>query len=277
MPKDNSKENSVESLEEEQVSQDTSSFVESLPNVDKETIFPVNKKVEFTKPKNHEKPVKKSVSAISKHNFSNQAQLTAKRHRAVNTTRFYSRQVNAVRGKPQHDDKGFVDSGCSRHMTGNIAYLFDFKNLIRGYGFIGGRMCISYGGKATQSLFLMHKKYCLVVTDDYNRFTWVFFLTTKDETSEILKNIIKEIKNLVDRKVKIIRNDNGTEFKNKVMDDFYGEKGIKREYSVARTPQQNGIAERRNRTLIEATRTILADSKLPTTFWAEVVSTACYV
>ncbi|GJV57715.1 putative ribonuclease H-like domain-containing protein [Tanacetum coccineum] len=55
------------------------------------------------------------------------------------------------------------------------------------------------------------------------------------------------------------------------------EKGIKREYSVARTPQQNGVAERRNRTLIEAARTMLADSKLPTTFWAEAVSTACYV
>ncbi|GKB41841.1 putative ribonuclease H-like domain-containing protein [Tanacetum coccineum] len=67
---------------------------------------------------------------------------------------------------------------------------------------------------------LMHKKYCLVVTDDYSRFTWVFFLTTKDETSEILKHFIKEIENLVDKKVKIIRSDNETEFKNKVMDDF---------------------------------------------------------
>ncbi|GJU94144.1 putative ribonuclease H-like domain-containing protein, partial [Tanacetum coccineum] len=103
------------------------------------------------------------------------------------------------------------------------------------------------------------------------------FLTTKDETSEILKNFIKEIENLVDKKVKIIRSDNGTEFKNKVMDDFCREKGIRREYSVARTPQQNGVAERRNRTLIEAARTMLADSKLPNTFWAEAVSTACYV
>ncbi|GJT02972.1 putative RNA-directed DNA polymerase [Tanacetum coccineum] len=124
---------------------------------------------------------------------------------------------------------------------------------------------------------LMHKKYCLVVTDDYSRFSWVFFLTTKDETSEILKFFIKEVENLVDKKVKIIRSDNGTEFKNKVMDDFCREKGIKREYSVARTPQQNGVAERKNRTLIEAARTMLADSKLPTTFWAEAVSTACYV
>ncbi|GJS80569.1 retrovirus-related pol polyprotein from transposon TNT 1-94 [Tanacetum coccineum] len=104
---------------------------------------------------------------------------------------------------------------------------------------------------------LMHKKYCLVVTDDYSRFTWVFFLTTKDETSEVLKNFIKEIENLVDKKVKIIRSDNGTEFKNKVMDDFCREKGIKREYSVARTPQQNGVAKRRNKTLIEAARTMV--------------------
>ncbi|GJV35677.1 putative ribonuclease H-like domain-containing protein [Tanacetum coccineum] len=74
---------------------------------------------------------------------------------------------------------------------------------------------------------LMHKKYCLVVTDDYSRFSWVFFLRTKDETSEILKNFIKEVENLVDKKVKIIRSDNGTEFKNKVMDEFCREKGIK--------------------------------------------------
>ncbi|GJT97848.1 putative ribonuclease H-like domain-containing protein [Tanacetum coccineum] len=61
------------------------------------------------------------------------------------------------------------------------------------------------------------------------------------------------------------------------MDEFCGQKGIKREYSVARTPQQNGVAERKNRTLIEAARTMLVDSLLPTIFWAEVVNTACYV
>ncbi|GKE01548.1 putative ribonuclease H-like domain-containing protein [Tanacetum coccineum] len=103
----------------------------------------------------------------------------------------------------------------------------------------------------------MHKKYCLVVTDDYSMFTWVFFLATKDETSEILKNFINEVENLVDKKVKILRSDNRTEFKNKVMDDFCREKGIRREYSVARTPQQNVVAERRNRTLVEAARTMV--------------------
>ncbi|GKF72484.1 putative ribonuclease H-like domain-containing protein, partial [Tanacetum coccineum] len=65
-------------------------------------------------------------------------------------------------------------------------------------------------------------------------------------------------------------------FKNKDVIEFCGSKGIKREYSNARTPQQNGVAERKNRTLIEAARTMLADSFLPNTFWAEAVSTACY-
>ncbi|GJT70987.1 putative ribonuclease H-like domain-containing protein [Tanacetum coccineum] len=124
---------------------------------------------------------------------------------------------------------------------------------------------------------LMKKMYCLVVTDDYSRFTWVFFLATKDETSGILKSFITGIENLVDHKVKVIRCDNGTEFKNREMNQFCEMKGILRQYSVARTPQQNGVAERRNRTLIEAARTMLADSKLPTTFWAEAVNTACYV
>ncbi|GJR65212.1 putative ribonuclease H-like domain-containing protein [Tanacetum coccineum] len=80
-----------------------------------------------------------------------------------------------------------------------------------------------------------------------------------------------------DLKVKVIRCDNGTEFKNRIMNQFCEMKGIKREFSVARTPQQNGVAERKNRTLIEAARTMLADSKLLTTFWAEAVNTACYV
>ena len=143
----------------------------------------------------------------------------------------------------------------------------------------------------SQALYMLHmdlfgptsvnslngKKYCLVVTDDYSRFSWVFFLRTKDETSEILKSYITGIENQIDKKVKVIRCDNGTEFKNRVMDVFCKEKGIKREYSVARTPQQNGVAERKNRTLIEAARTMLVDSKLPISFWAEAVGTACYV
>nr|GEU49822.1 putative ribonuclease H-like domain-containing protein [Tanacetum cinerariifolium] len=152
-------------------------------------------------------------------------------------------------GKPRNDDKRFIDSGCSRHVTGNIDYLLDFKEFDEGYvTFRGG----AHGGRISGK-------------------------APKDETSMILKNFIKEIENLVDKKVKIIRCDNATEFKNKVMDNFCREKGIKRHNSVARTPLQNGATERRNKTLIETAITMLADSKLPTTFWAKAVSTAFYV
>ncbi|GJU74544.1 putative ribonuclease H-like domain-containing protein [Tanacetum coccineum] len=122
-----------------------------------------------------------------------------------------------------------------------------------------------------------HKYYCLVITDDYSRFCWVFFLEHKDETYPILKDFINLVENQLNKKVKAIRCDNGTEFKNAHIIELCGSKGIKRDYSNARTPQQNGVAERKNRTLIEAARTMLADSKLPTMFWTEAVRTACYV
>ncbi|GJZ68939.1 retrovirus-related pol polyprotein from transposon TNT 1-94 [Tanacetum coccineum] len=180
------------------------------------------------------------------------SKINTARPKAVNTVRPHSAVVNVVMvnqanaGKPLMDDKGFVDSGCSRHMTGNIAYLSDFKEFDGGYVTFGGG---AHGGRISSKGTLK--------TDSLN--------FEDDETSEILKNFIKEIENLVDKKVKIIRSDNETKFNKKVMDDFCREKGIKREYSLAKTPQQNGVAERRNRTLIEAARTILADSKLPTT------------
>nr|GEX81517.1 putative ribonuclease H-like domain-containing protein [Tanacetum cinerariifolium]GEX81863.1 putative ribonuclease H-like domain-containing protein [Tanacetum cinerariifolium] len=87
---------------------------------------------------------------------------------------------------------------------------------------------------------ISHKWYCLVVTDDFSRFTWTFFLKTKDETGGIIRKFITKIENLKDLKVKIIRCDNGREFRNKEMNDFYSQKGIKREFSNARTPQQSG-------------------------------------
>nr|GEW91662.1 retrovirus-related Pol polyprotein from transposon TNT 1-94 [Tanacetum cinerariifolium] len=99
----------------------------------------------------------------------------------------------------------------------------------------------------------------------------------EDETSGIHKSFITGIENQLNHRIKIIRCDNGTEFKNSEMNQFYQMKRIKREFSVARTPQQNVVAKRNNRTLIEAARTMLTDSLLPTIFWAEAVNTACYV
>nr|GEX34796.1 putative ribonuclease H-like domain-containing protein [Tanacetum cinerariifolium] len=295
-------------------------------------------------------------------------------------------------------DKGVIDSGCSRHMTGNMSYLSDFKELNSGYVAFGGNpKCGKISGKrkiktskldfddvyfvkelkfnlfsvsqmennmynvnlknivpsrdltclfakatidesnlwhrrlehincktinklvkgnlvrglsskvfendntcvackkgkqhkascktkpdssVDQPLYMLHmdlfgptfvkslnkKSYCLVVIDDYSRFTWVFFLATKDENSPIPKTFITGLENQLSLKVKVIRSDNGTNFKNTDLNQFCRMKGIKREFSVPRTPQQNGIAGRKNRTLIEAAKTMLADSLLPIPF-----------
>ncbi|GJR67504.1 putative ribonuclease H-like domain-containing protein [Tanacetum coccineum] len=197
-------------------------------------------------------------------------------------------------------NKGIVDSGCSRHMTGNKAYLAEYQDFNGGPVAFGGSKGYITGKGKIKTGKLDFEDVCFVkelqhfnlfsvsqMCDKKNKvlFTDTTALTgvrlvlslTKDETSGILKDFIRQIKNQLNLKVKSIRSDNGTEFKNRDFIEFGGSKGIKRAYSNARTPQQNGVAERKNRTLIEAAITMLADSFLPNTFWAEVVSTACYV
>ncbi|GJY35641.1 ribonuclease H-like domain-containing protein [Tanacetum coccineum] len=273
-------------------------------------------------------------------------------------------KASACWGNPQqkeYKEKGVIDSGCSRHMTGNKCYLTEYEDYDGGFVSFGdGKGRISRKGKIkTGTLdfdnvyFYKDLKYnlfsvlqicdkknnvlftdteCLFLSSDFKLLdeSQVLLRVTRkdniysvdlknvvptkgltclfakaaidesnlwhrrlgqinfknmnklvrgnlDETSGILKTFITEIENQLDYKVKVIRSDNGTEFKNSVMNQFCEIKGIKREFNVARTHQQNGIAERRNRTLIEVARTMLVDSKLPTTFWAEAVNTACYV
>ncbi|GJV18662.1 ribonuclease H-like domain-containing protein [Tanacetum coccineum] len=244
-----SRENNDAPIIEDWVSDDEDD-VEPIPKIEKKTVIPTATKKEFVK---SAKPIRRPVRPFStvrsfntvrpsytahpkspvhcarpRTHFQNQAQSTVQRplyKRTALTKRSHNQNVNTgiqtvntgrQNSNSQLNDKGFVDSGCSRHMSGSIAHLSYFKDFDGGF----------------------------------------YYLVRKQ-----------------------MRSDNGTEFKNKVMDEFCREKGIKREYSVARTPQQNGVAERKNRTLIEAARTMLADSmggELPTTFWAEAVSTACY-
>nr|GFA56398.1 hypothetical protein [Tanacetum cinerariifolium] len=303
-------------------------------------------KIKVTQPKQVQPIVTKPKSPIRRH---------ITRYLSPKTSNSPPRvtAVKAPVGNLQHalKDKGVIDSGCSRHITGNMSYLSDFEELNGGnVAFKGNQrvMCDKKNivlftdteclvlspdfklpdesqvllrvprennmynvnlkniipfrdltclfSKATihesnlwhrrlhMDLFgptfvkiLSKKSYCLVVTDDYSRFTWVFLLATKDETSPILKIFITGLENQLSLKVKVIRSDNGTEFKNNNLNQFCGMKGIKKEFSVPRTSQQNGIAERKNKTLIEATRTMLAYSLLPIPFWAEAVNTACYV
>nr|GEZ48778.1 putative ribonuclease H-like domain-containing protein [Tanacetum cinerariifolium] len=120
------------------------------------------------------------------------------------------------------------------------------------------------------------KRYILVIVDDYSRYTWVHFLRSKDEAPAVIITFLKRITVLLQSPVIIIRTDNGTEFKNQVLKFYFDSVGITHQMSFVRTPQQNGVVERRNRTLVEAARTMLIFSRAPLFLWAEAIATACF-
>jgi hypothetical protein len=111
-------------------------------------------------------------------------------------------------------------------------------------------------------------KYCLVIVDDYSRFTWVFFLREKSQTQETLKGFLRRAQNEFRLRIEKIRSDNGMEFKNSQIEDFLEDEGIKNEFSSPYTPQQNGVVERKNRTLLDMARTMLDEYKTLDRFWA---------
>nr|GEZ56950.1 putative ribonuclease H-like domain-containing protein [Tanacetum cinerariifolium] len=121
------------------------------------------------------------------------------------------------------------------------------------------------------------KKYILVIMDDYSRFTWVKFMRSKDETPTFIIKFLKMIQVRLNVPFRRIQTDNGTEFVNQTLRDYYEEVGISHETSVACSPQQNGVIERRNHKLIEAARTMLIYAQAPLFLWAETVATASYV
>ncbi|GJY45397.1 retrovirus-related pol polyprotein from transposon TNT 1-94 [Tanacetum coccineum] len=121
-----------------------------------------------------------------------------------------------------------------------------------------------------------HEKYTLVIIDEYSRYTWVYFLKKKSQAPETIKSFIKRVENQNDIKVKQIRTDNGTEFKNYIFVNFCDEKEISQNFSSPYTPEQNGAVERKNITFIEAARTMLSGSIFSKQYWTEAVATACY-
>ncbi|GJS96076.1 ribonuclease H-like domain-containing protein [Tanacetum coccineum] len=291
---------------------------------------------------------------------------------AVKRNKANAVKASACWGNPHQDlkDKGVIDSGCSRHMTGNRSYLTNYEEIDEGFVAFGGN---SKGGKITGKgkirtgklnfedvYFVKELKFnlfsvsqmrdkknsvlftdteCVVLSPDFkliDKSHVLFKVPRKDNMYSVdLKNVVPQggltclfakatpdesnlwhrrlghvnfktmnklvrgnlVRGLPSKpfeinqtcvacqkgkqhrasylRVKVIRCDNMTEFKNMVMDQFCEMKGIKREFSVARTSQQNGVAKKKNRTLIEVVRTMLADSKLPTTFWVKAVNTAC--
>nr|GEU81787.1 copia protein [Tanacetum cinerariifolium] len=255
-------------------------------------------KIMVTRPRLTHPIVTKSKSPIRRHITHSQSLKTS--NSPLRVTAVQAPVVSTAQGmqgkwgNPQYalKDKGVIDSGCSRHMTGNMCYLSNFEELNGRYVAFGGNpKCgkISSKGKIKTckldfenvyfvkelkfNLFSVSQMYdkrnsvlftntkCLVLSSDFKlpeesqmllrvprenniKFTWVFFLATKDETSPILKTFITGLENQLSLKVKVIKNDNRTEFKNNDLNQFCGMKGINRVFSVPRTPQQYGITER---------------------------------
>jgi transposase InsO family protein len=122
------------------------------------------------------------------------------------------------------------------------------------------------------------KWYVLVVVDDYSRYVWVFFLKEKGETFGFVRDLILRLKN--ERHgdaIRAIHNDNGLEFKNSRFETFCHVLGLEHQFSSPYTPPQNGVAERKNRTLCEMAWSMLDEHRTPRRFWVEAVNSACYV
>ncbi|GKD16617.1 retrovirus-related pol polyprotein from transposon TNT 1-94, partial [Tanacetum coccineum] len=107
------------------------------------------------------------------------------------------------------------------------------------------------------------KKYVLVIVDDYSRYTWTHFLRSKDETPGVLIDFLTLVQRGLHAHVTIVRTNKGTKFLNKTLHAYFAKEGIRYETSTARTPEQNSVVERRNRTLVKAARTMLSAAKVP--------------
>jgi transposase InsO family protein len=121
------------------------------------------------------------------------------------------------------------------------------------------------------------KWYVLVIVDDYSRYFWVFFLKSKDEVFEHFQSLALRLNNEHLNCLKVIHSDNGSEFRKASFDQFCLEHGIDQQFSTPRVPQLNGVMEQKNHTLVEMARTILDEHRTLRCFWADAISTACYI
>jgi len=119
--------------------------------------------------------------------------------------------------------------------------------------------------------------YALVLVDDYSRYTWILFISAKNDTCKVFKKFANVIQNEKDLRYKSIRSDHEGEFQKAIFETYCEENGISHNFSAPRTSQQNGVVERKNRSMKELARTMLNENNLPKYFWADAVSTACYV
>ncbi|KAI3677816.1 hypothetical protein L6452_37086 [Arctium lappa] len=190
----------------------------------------------------------------------------------------------------------YLDSGCSKHMTGNKSLLSNFKEKCCGrvkFGNCETAPILGYGDLVqVANLYTIDlskvnipSDICLLSKASVHE-SWIWHcrlahlnfkymdrLVKNDSSSSTSSKLFRQISK---KQVKIVKSDNGTEFKNITLQAFYEDQGIQQQFSAARTPQQNGVVERRNRMLVEVSRSMLAYSGLPLSHWDEAVSTACH-
>nr|GEV31627.1 hypothetical protein [Tanacetum cinerariifolium] len=174
-----------------------------------------------------------------------------------------------------------VDSGCSKHMTGNLKLLINFVEKFLGTVKFGNDQIapiLGYGdlGKPSESLFNLRLPQA--PKDGYNFYTWTYVVLCgfKDETPEVLIDFPRFVQRGLHAQVRIVRTDKGTKFLNQTLLAYFAFEGILHQTSVARTPKQNGVIGRRNHTLVEAAQTMLSVAKVFLFFWAEAIATTCF-
>ncbi len=120
-------------------------------------------------------------------------------------------------------------------------------------------------------------RYYVTFIDDYSRTTWIYLLKTKDEVFSKFQEFTNYVENQYNTKIKKFRSDNGTEYINKIFSDFLKQKGILHQTTCINTPEQNGVSERKNRHILEVTRSLLFQSNVPKRFWSDAMLTAVYL
>ncbi|GJW52886.1 zinc finger, CCHC-type containing protein [Tanacetum coccineum] len=121
------------------------------------------------------------------------------------------------------------------------------------------------------------KRYIFLLVDDYSRYMWVYFLSTKDQAFDTFKEFKKTIENELRTTLKMFRTDRGGEFNSSEFTQYCKENGIARQLTAPYSPQQNGVVERRNRTIMSTTRCMMKATEMPQDFWAEAVRHAIYI
>ena len=179
-----------------------------------------------------------------------------------------------VRGLPKLSYQD--DSLCEAFQKGKkVKSSFNAKNIVSTSRPLKLLHLDTFGPTRTTSL--SGCRYGLVIPDDYTRWTWVRFITHKDESFDTFYKFYKKIQNEKGTCISLIKSDHGGEFENDLFEKFCEENGIHHNFSFPKTRQQNKVVERKNKSLQEMAKTMLNDHSTPKHFWVEARNTACYL